>query len=207
MPLEIYQRGRKWWVRGRTDGLDGYINRSLGTSDEAVAAARVREIERKARQRAILGEDAPKPEDELTFSQAVLLYDAKPAEAKFLIKIIPHLGETRVRDIKPKAVRDLGRLLYPNAASDTWRRQVVTPVAAVINNAHDLGKCAPIRIRAYTADERINQDRKRGKLSRQEKTAGSWAWLDRFRKHANDRLGALALFSFTTGARIGQCIE
>ena len=205
MPLEIYHRGQKCWVRGRADGIDGYINRSLGTSDEAVAAAKVREIERKARQRAILGDDAPKPEDELTFAAAVMLYDAKPAEANFLLKIIPHLGEMKVRDIKPKIVRDLGRRIYQKAATDTWRRQVISPVCAVINNAHQLGRCKPIRVKPYSTQERVVQDQARGKVSRQAKTPGNWEWLHRFREHAKTRyVKTLALFLFTTGSRITQ---
>jgi integrase len=135
-----------------------------------------------------------------------MLYDAKPADARFLLKIVPHLGDKKVRDIKPKTVRDLGRVIYPDAATDTWRRQVVVPVSAVINNAHELGRCQPIRVRAYSADERIAQDRQRGKLSRQKKTPGSWEWLNAFRTTAPDRIYALALFMFTTGARLGQAI-
>lgn len=208
MSLEIYRRGRKWWIRGRTDGIDGYINRSLGTSDEDVAKAKAREIERKARQRALLGDDAPKPEDELTFAAAVLLYPAKPAEAGFLLKVVPEIGDMRVRDILPKIVRDLGRKIYPHAATDTWRRQVVTPVCAVINNAHQLGKCQPIRVKAYTTQERLEQDRRRGKTSRQDKTPGNWEWLHAFRQHATTPyVRALALFLFTTGARITQATQ
>ena len=207
MPLEHYRRGNKWWVRGRADGDDEYINRSLGTSDEEIAKAKIREYERKARQRAILGEDAPRPEDELDFAAAAKLYNANPATLKFLIKAMPFIGDMKVREIKPKFVRDLGARIYPGAATDTWRRQVVTPICAVINNAHELGKCQPIRVRAYTAQERIEQDKRRGTISRKPKTPGSWEWLSAFRSEANPYLSAMALFMFTTGARIGQAIE
>ncbi|WP_420411655.1 tyrosine-type recombinase/integrase [Roseibium sp.] len=206
MPLEIYQRGRKWWIRGRTDGIDGYINRSLGTLDEAVAKTKRIEIERKAQQRAILGSEAPTEADELTFSGAAVLYDAKPADAKFLVKVIPEIGNMKIKDIKPKLVRDLGKKLYPKAACDTWRRQVVTPVCAVINNAHHEKGTPLIRVKAYTAKERQEQDRERGKQSRVEKTPGSWEWLNAFRAEANRYQSALALFMFTTGARITQSV-
>lgn len=207
MPLELYQRGKRWWVRGRTDGLDGYIERSLKTSDAAVAATKIAEIERKARQRAVLGDDAPTEADELTFAQAVTEYDAKPADAKYLLKVLPEIGSMKVKDIKPKLVRDLGKKLYPMAACDTWRRQVVTPISAVINNAHQNHGTPPIRVKSYTADERQQQDEARGKQSRVEKTPGSWEWLDKFRAEANPYMGALALFMFTTGSRISQAIE
>ncbi len=207
MPLELYKRGRKWWLRGRTDGIDGYINRSLGTFDPAVAKTKLREIERKAQQRALLGSDAPSEADELTFADAVMLYDAKPVDAGYLLKIIPFLGPMRLTDITPKLVRDLGRKLYPLAACDTWRRQIVTPVCAVINNAHQEKGTPLIRVKAYNALERQIQDEKRGKQSRGEKTPGSWEWLTAFRSHANRYQGALAFFMFTTGARISQAIE
>jgi integrase len=206
MPLELYKRGRKWWIRGRADGIDGYVDRSLRTFDEAVAKAKLREIERKAQQRALLGPDAPSEEEELTFSDAVLLYDAKPADAGYLKKIIPEIGNLRLKDIKPKFVRELGKKLYPTAACDTWRRQVVTPICAVINNAHQEKGTPLIRVKAYTANERKEQDEHRGKQSRKEKTPGSWEWLTAFREHANRYQGALALFMFTTGARITQAI-
>lgn len=206
MPLEIYQRGKTWWVRGRTDGIDRYVKRSLGTLDETVARAKVADIERRARQRAVLGEDAPTEAEELTFTAAVLLYDAKPADAGYLLKITPEIGHLKVADIKPRLVRDLGKKLYPKAACDTWRRQVVTPICAVINNAHQEKGTPPIKVKGYTPAERQKQDKARGKESRIPKTPGSWEWLDKFRAEANDYMGALALFMFTTGARVGQSV-
>ena len=40
-------------------------------------------------------------------------------------------------------IRDLGRKLYPDNCTDSWRRWVVTPARAVINKANDLGKGHP----------------------------------------------------------------
>lgn len=83
---------------------------------------------------------------------------------------------------------------------------MVSPVRSVINNAHDLGKCPPIRIRGFSREERGRQDKRRGKPSRVKKTPGSWEWLLQFRDHAGPRHAALALFMFSTGARISQAI-
>lgn len=207
MPLSLYRKGTKWWVRGRCDGIDSYLDRSLKTSEEAVARAKLAEIERKARQRAVLGNDAPTEADELTFAAACVEYPAKPADAGYLLKVIPYLGEKRVKDIKPKEIRNLGKLIYPHASTDTWRRQVATPVSAAINFAHQEHGTPPIRVKAYTVDERLEQDQVRGKKSRQRKTPGSWEWLDKFKAQANPYAGALALFMFTTGSRITQALE
>jgi hypothetical protein len=207
MPLELYPRDSVWWVRGRPADGGKYIRRSLKTSDKAIAEAKVRDIESQARKRAILGSDAPKPEDELTFQAAVILYSARPAEATYLIPIVKKIGKMKVREITPKFIRGLGKSMYPMASVDTWQRQVVTPIRAVINNAHELGKGPPIRVRAYSKEDRQRQDRFRGKDSRVPKTPGSWEWLEAFKSKAEPRDAALAHFMFRHGARITQSLE
>lgn len=204
--LEIYLRGRIWWVRGTRPDNERYIRESLRTSDEALAEAKVDEIYRKARQRRILGPDAPKPEDELTFAGAFQLYPAKPKEATYLIPILRRCGRMLVKDMTPEFIRGLGRQMMPGASTDTWQRQIVTPIRAVINYAHDLGKCPPIRVRRYSERERIAQDQLRGKESRVKGTPGSWGWLLAFMEHADPRDAALAYFMFRHGYRITQSI-
>ncbi|UYQ71020.1 tyrosine-type recombinase/integrase [Pelagibacterium flavum] len=206
MPLELYPRDGIWWVRGRPADSGDYIRRSLRTSDEAIAQAKVRAIEAQARKRAILGPDAPKPEDEITFAACVVLYDAQPDEVSYLIPINRKIGKMRVKDITPQFIRKLAKDFYPMASTDTWQRQVVTPVRAVINNAHDLGKCPPIRVRAFTKEDRQRQDLFRGKESRKPRTPGSWEWLNAFKEHAGPRESALAHFMFRHGARISQSL-
>ncbi|MDQ0314812.1 tyrosine-type recombinase/integrase [Amorphus orientalis] len=206
MPLEIYDRDGcgVWWVRGRPEG-GSYIRRSLGTSDRSVAEWKAAEIERKARRRSLLGDEALAAEKaEFTFRDAVLLYDPTPADARFLIPILKKIGDRRVADIKPAEVKDLARELLPNASTDTWQRQVITPTRSVINNAHERGRCPPIRIKAFTRAERVKQDQRRGKQSRVPKIPGDWEWINAFRSEANPYLGAMALFMFTTAARITQ---
>jgi integrase len=206
MPLEIYQRGPTWWVRGRIEykgtAISEYYRCSTGASSEAGARDWIAQEEDRAIRRHLLGDEA----ELLTFADAVLLYPAKTAEAKYLIPITEQLGSTPVARITPQQVRDLGPKLYPGCATDTWRRQVISPVSAVINNAHDLGRCPPIRIKGYSAQERIDQDKARGKQSRAEKTAGSWEWLLAFQTKAGPYLSALAEFMFETGARISQAV-
>lgn len=207
MPLELYRRGSVYWVRGRAADGDRYVRTSLGTSDPALAEAAQREIESAARKRRLLGRDAPGVEDELTFSAAVLAYEASPRDKAYLVPIVKKIGRLKVKAITPAHVRRLARELLPDAATDTWQRQVLTPVRAVINNAHELGLCPPIRIRAFDRDERLKQDRLRGTESRVPKAPGSWPWLRAFMAAADPRDAALAFFMFTTGARLGQSTE
>ncbi len=204
--LEIYPRGRHWWIRGTRPDNDEYVRKSLGTTDEAVAKAKLEEIYREARKRRILGPDAPKPEEQLVFAKAVLEYPAHGREIAYLKAIVKRIGQRLVKDITPAYVRKLAKDMHPYAATDTWQRQVLTPIRSVINHAHELGMCPPIRIKAFDKDERIRQDRFRGIVSRQERTPGSWPWLLAFIEHADPRDAALAYFMFTTGARIGQSI-
>lgn len=120
--------------------------------------------------------------------------------------IVKETGETPIAKITPKIIRDLGPKLYPNNATDTWRRWVIVPVRAAILNAHDHGICPAIRVKGYGEATRLAQDAKRGKTSRQKKQPGTWEWLLKFRSVASPRLAALAFFMFATGARIGQAV-
>lgn len=206
MPVELYLRGSRYWCRGYPADGDSYIRQSLGTSDEAIAQAAVREIEAAYRKRRILGPDAPRPEDELTFAACVMLYEASPKDARYLKPIVRRIGASRVRDLTPQFVRKLARDLYPHASTDTWQRQVCTPVRSVINNAHELGKCPPIRIRAFSKAERVRQDERRGKQSRVARTPGSWEWVLAFCAEADPRDKALAYFMFRHGYRVGQSV-
>jgi hypothetical protein len=93
--------------------------------------------------------------------------------------LIP-LAASSARLVRPHhagMIRDLGPKLYPNNCTDSWRRWVVTPARAVINNAHDKGKCPPIKIKGYSEEERVAQDKKRKKASRIERRPGDWEWL------------------------------
>lgn len=205
MPLETYPRGAHWWVRGRVDfngrPITDYYRCSTGASTQAGAKDWCRDEEERQIRRHLVGEQAA-----LTFAEAVLLYKAKPAEAKYLLRIVPAIGAEPVMQITPQSVRDLAPSLYPDASTDTWQRQVITPVKAVINNAHDLGKCPPIRIRGFATRERVAQDAVRGKKSRPERQPGSWEWIDAFSTAASPYLVALAEFMFETGARVGQAV-
>lgn len=117
--LEKYLRGDVWWVRGRPADGDQYVRQSLETSDPAIAEAAIRELERKAIKRRLLGPDAPRAEDELTFAEAVLLYPASPRDAGYLVPIVKKHGKMRVKDMTPEFIRQLGPQMMPDAATDT----------------------------------------------------------------------------------------
>jgi len=205
MPLELYERNGIWWVRGRVHfngrPITAYVRRSTGATTKAGARDWIRRAEDRAIRSHLVG-----TENALTFEEAVLLYHAKPAEARYLLKILPHLKDRACASITPAEVRQLGPAIYPTAATDTWRRQVIAPVSAVINNAHDLGRCPSIRIRGYSTRERMEQDKKRGKESRVERAAADWPWVRAFQSAADPYNAALVQFMFETAARVGQAV-
>jgi len=209
MPLEPYLRGTTWWAKGRIqfNGRDitDYIRESTGASTEDGARQWIAERQAREERRTVLGHEEAQ-EREFTFNDAVVLYAATEQMARYLIPIVERIGALPIKKITPKMIRELGRDLYPDNAVDTWRRWVIAPARAVINNASELGHCPPIRIPGYDKQERVKQDRARGKVSRKPKVPGDWDWILAFRAKASKRHAALALFMFTTGARIGQAV-
>ncbi|HEX8413754.1 MAG TPA: integrase, partial [Sphingomicrobium sp.] len=207
MSLEPYKRGATWWAKGKVEyngrAITGYIRESTGASTEAGARDWIAERTRAEERRELLGHEEANARD-FTFLDAVLLYKGGPTMAKYLIPVAERLGSLPVAKITPKLVKDIAAELYPDNATDTWKRWVITPTRAVINNANELGHCPPIRIPGFDKAARAKQDRARGKQSRKPKTPGSWEWLLQFREHAARYHRALALFMFTTGARVGQ---
>lgn len=208
MPLEAYLRGKTWWARGTVEingrPVSEYIRESTKSSTERGAKDWIAEREALEIRRHHVGEEA----EAMTFARAVELYKPTPDMAKYLIPILKEFGPVACRSLTAELVRDLAKRLYPDNSADSWKRWVITPTRAVVNGAHARypNECPRLHIADFSPKERIEQDKKRGKKSRVRKTPGSWEWLLKFRTKASKRNGALALFMFTTGARIGQAV-
>lgn len=212
MSLQPYLRGAKWWAKGRVhyegQSISEYYQCSTGASSEQGAWDWCRKEEERVIRRHLLGPDSDKEDlRTFTFGDAIMLYDANAKTAGYLIPIVELWDAKPLVEITPKMVRDLARELYPDAGTVTWTRQVLTPVRSVINNAHDLGKCPPIKIKGYDRQERARQDKRRGSTGRSKYPPGSWEWMLAFCEHAEPRVRALALTMFATGARISQAME
>ncbi len=208
--LEVYKRGQIWWAKGRAEyngrPISHYIRASTGALTEAGARDWIKETEAREIRRYLLGDEA----DQLTFSEAVILYPAKPSMANMLIRILeakPDLKDKPANQFSGTFIRNLARELRPMVATDTMWREVVTPIRAVINNAHDLGKCNHIRVKPFSEAERIDQDNLRGKQSRVERRPSDRDWIEKFCAHADVYNAALVRFMFETAARIDQAIS
>lgn len=187
--LKVVQRkGRKgYYVTGTVAGRR--IRESAGTDQRKVA-----EEVRAKREAELIRESLFGAANSTTFAQAAIVYLEAGHSERFLTPIIKSIGERRIADLSPGAIRDLAVQLYPNGKAATRNRQVLAPVTAVINCAADRGLCQPIRIKRFREVKAQRQSVDRH-------------WIDAFRQSApNPWIGALALFMFTTGARLGEAL-
>ena len=188
MSLKLKWRDGVAYIHGTIEGKR--IRRSLGTRDPKIAEALKAKEEARLWRAATYG-----IEHEATFAEACVHYlKAQSPKRNYLVPIIRKIGKQRLANIKPGQIRMLAKELYPQAKPQTWNRQVIAPVCAVINFAHEIGLCHPVRIKRFTPkDEKI-------------KRAVDRAWINRFRAHASPHMAAYALFIHTTAARPSEAL-
>ena len=104
-------------------------------------------------------------------------------------------------------LKSLGPKLKPKTCADTWWREIVTPARAVINNAHEFKGTPLLRVKRYDKFERIAQDQRRQKTSREERIPATREWIEAFCAAADPYNAAMARFMFETAARIDQAIS
>ena len=128
------------------------------------------------------------------FEDAVVSYKRAGGDGRFTHLLTNYFAGTPVRDILPGHVQDAARAIYPTAKPATRNRQALTPASAIINHAAERGWCGIIRIKRFPED----------KVTR---VAATREWLDAFMAEAEPEIAALALFMFTTGARISEALS
>jgi hypothetical protein len=86
-PSKPTARGKTWWAKGRVElngrPITGYIRESTGASEESGARDWIIEREDRERRRFLIGRRAR----QLTFNDALLLYNPTPQMAEALIPI------------------------------------------------------------------------------------------------------------------------
>ena len=87
-------------------------------------------------------------EEGITFRQALKLYKEVKPSARFLDPLERYFGDIPVRGITNAEMRRAANALYPGRAEATIRRQLYTPVKAILNNAAEEGYCAPPRFKS-----------------------------------------------------------
>ena len=186
MPLKLYRRGKVWHYRGTVAGRR--ISGSAGTADKAIAQRIAAEAEARQFRRHLDG-----PGADVTFAQAALAYRQAEKQTRFLPKIEDYWKDTRIREITTGAIQQSARMLYPNGKGATRNRQVIVPTQAIINFAAELGWCSKIGVKRFPVETKT-------------KEAATLAWAQDFAAEASPHLGALCLFMFATGARIGEAV-
>lgn len=186
MPLKLYRRGSIWHYRGTVAGRR--VRGTTETEDKARAQRIAAEREKREWTRHLDGPGAT-----LSFADAAIAYREAGKPTRFLETIEDHWKDTLVRDINQAAVQKAARKLYPNAGPATRNRQVIVPTQAVINYCAEQEWCPRLRVKRFKVDAKIKQP-------------ATEQWVNAFAADASPHLGALCLFMFGTGARIGESV-
>lgn len=191
MPLEIYRRGEIWHCRGTVgpDGRRKNIRRSLHTKSKDIAARQAAEIEAQYWKGHFDG-----PAAILTFAEAARRYKAAGKSIRFLKPVEDYFGQTLVKDITEGAIQLMAIELFPNCAGASLNRRAIVPAQAVINHAAKSGLCPRIKVERYTVETKV-------------KEPASLEWVQAFAQCAGPHLGAMTLFMYLTGARIGEAVD
>ena len=186
MSLTIKKRGQIWHYSGTV--ANRRLRGTCGTSDKRIAQRVAAEVEDKGWKRHLDG-----PGAHVTFAQAAIAYRQAEKPTRFLDKIENHWQDTPIREITAGAIRQSAIKLFPHAKGATRNRQVLVPTQAIINLAATLDWCGPIKVKRFAIDAKS-------------KDPATAEWVQAFADHASPHLGALCLFMFGTGARIGEAV-
>lgn len=190
--LKLKERNGIWYACGTIGGKR--IRESLGTGDKKVAEEARAQYEARLWKRHTYGEEAVR-----LFEEAATSYMEQGGEARFLAPIIKHFKGRAIGTIKPAEIRAMSMKLYPTGAAATRNRQAIIPARAVVNHAHDLGWCGPMKVKMFE----VPKSNKHKPVDR--------IWLDAFLKQADaDKLfhvSALVLFMHQTAARVSEAVN
>lgn len=188
MSLSLYKRGNIWHIRGTVAGRE--IRQSTGATDRKIAERVKTEVESRAWDRRFNGPGAG-----LTMADVFSEYLDAGKPDKFLLPLVDYWKETPVLDVYPESIRKAAPKIYPGLNPASWNRQVLKPTQAAINHAAGLGWCPRISVKKYPENPK-------------EKILVTVEWVRAFHdqavKDGLPHLGALCLFMFGTGARVGE---
>lgn len=181
----IKPAGRKfWYARGTING-----RRIFQSTKETVrknAAIILRRIEDTAKG----GEPGRAP----TFAEVLENYIDAGGETRFLPPILAYFGRMTLDQINNRTMRDATKVLYPDAANSTIRRQLYVPVNAIMNQADEDEIWTAPRLKAPKVEKAI-------------KKAASDEWFAAVLPECSPHLYALLMFMATTGWRISEAVS
>ena len=190
--LILKQREGVWYAAGTVAGKR--IRKSLETRDRGVAEELRAQYEARLWKSHTYGEEAVR-----TFEEAALSYMQQGGEGRFLAPIIKHFKGRSIGSIKPAEIRAMALAIYPKAIAATRNRQALIPARAVINHAHDLGWCQPMKVKHFETQKST----KHKPVDRN--------WLETFVRQADQdglpHLASIVLFMNQTGARVSEAVN
>lgn len=190
--LELKSVDGIWHVAGTIAGER--VRKSLGTRDRKQAEELRAQYEARLWKRHTYGEEAVR-----TFEEAALSYMEQGGEGRYLVPILKHFRGRVLGSIKPGEIRSMAKAIYPRHLPSTMNRQAIVPARAVIMHAHDLGWCAPIKVKMFEG----------GTTKRRQPVTDEWmaAFLAQADKDKLPHLAALVLFMNRTGTRVSEAIR
>lgn len=170
------------------------VRKSLKARNQQQAEEARADYEAKLWKRNIYGDSAVR-----TFEEAALSYLEQGGEGRYIPKVLKHFKGRAVGSIMPAEIRGAALTLYPKANAATRNRQVITPARSVINHAHDLGWCCPVKVKQFDVPR-----------SKKNKPVDS-DWMKKFLAESDKsglpHLSACVLFMQQTGARVSEAIN
>lgn len=187
MGLKLYRRGEIWHIRGTVAGQR--IRQSTGARERDQAEEVKAALEAQAWKCRIYG-----AETAVTFEEAAISYMEAGGERRFLPPLLKHFKGRSLHSIQPGDVRDAAMKIYSGSGPATMNRQAITPAKAIINHGHDRGWCGLIRVKRFAEPKT-------------KKVAIDRDYIDTVAAAGNRYLGALMLFLFQSGTRIGEALR
>ncbi|MEP0149960.1 tyrosine-type recombinase/integrase [Roseibium sp.] len=134
---------------------------------------------------------------ELSFARALRVYQDINPDARFLGPLAVHFAGKMVSEITNAEMRKAAHALYPGRAPATIRRQLYTPMKAILNCAAEEDLCAAPRLKSPTGGNK----RTEFFLPKQ-----ADAVILEMGKNDNLCLSAMVTFLFGQGCRMGETI-
>jgi integrase len=190
--LKLDERDGIWYAVGTFNGRR--IRTSLKTRVQERAQEQLALYEAKLWKRHNFGEAAVR-----TFEEAALSYLEQGGEGRYVPKVLKHFKGRAVGSIMPAEIRGAALALYPKANAATRNRQAITPARSIINHAHDLGWCGPVKVKQFDVPK-----------SKKNKPVDK-AWMGKFLAESDKsglpHLSGCVLFMQQTGARVSEAIN
>lgn len=169
------------------------IERSTGCTKLADARVECARIEAEIRAR-----DADPLSQNLTVSAAINLYLNAGGDSRFVEPIRRHMGRMLLTNVNNSVMVRAGLALYPGRSPATIRRQLYTPMKAIINCAADDDLCPPARFKSPKGGN------KRIQFFTPEQAE---AMLQYLAGEENQYLPALVTALFGQGMRMGEALS